>query len=112
MQHDTPLNLVCDDDFDEIDAESACYTLGYNHGGSFQTYDMTGWSEPEIPFLMDDVECESGSTMFLSCSTSTRSGSENCNHSQNVLLTCFESGQIKLSLNSIIIKAENALSLC
>ena len=72
-----------------INVESACHTLGYNHGGSFQTYDMTGWSEPEIPFLMDDVECESGSTNFLSCSSSTTSGSENCDHTDNVLLTCF-----------------------
>ena len=50
------------------------------------------WSEPEIPFLMDEVACESPSTNFVSCS----SEGENCNccnHEENVLLTCFESGK-------------------
>ena len=49
----------------------------------------TRWSEPEIPFLMDEVACESPSTNFVSCS----SEGENCNHEENVLLTCFESGK-------------------
>ena len=49
----------------------------------------TRWSEPEIPFLMDNVECGSGSTNFTSCS----SEAENCDHNENVLLTCFESGK-------------------
>ena len=49
----------------------------------------TRWSEPEIPFLMDDVECESSSTNFTSCSSSA----EDCNHEENVFLTCFESGK-------------------
>ena len=50
---------------------------------------MTEWSEPEIPFLMDDVRCESASTNFLSCSSSA----EDCDHAENVLLTCFSSGK-------------------
>ena len=74
-----------------IDAESACFSLGYA-GGSFQTFDMTGWSESEIPFLMDNVECWSASINFVSC-TSNGWGVENCNHSENVLLTCFELGK-------------------
>ena len=53
---------------------------------------MTEWSEPEIPFLMDDVECESASTNFLSCSSSA----EDCGHNENVLLTCFASGKESL----------------
>ena len=85
---DTP-DLVCDDDFDTIDAQSACYTLGYSNGGAFQTIHNTDWSESEIPFLMDNVECESASTNFLSCSSSA----ENCDHTENVLLTCYASGE-------------------
>ena len=87
---DTP-DLVCDDDFGTIDAQSACYTLGYSGGGSFRTYYNTDWSEPEIPFLMDNVECASASTNFSSCSRS--SYSENCNHYENVLLKCFTPGK-------------------
>ena len=73
------------------DAESACNTLGYTNGGFYDTIDMgNSWSEPEIPFSMDDVECESASTNFLSC---TSSADDNCGHYENVLLTCFASGK-------------------
>ena len=88
MQIETP-NLVCDDYFSTIEAQSACYTLGYSNGGYFRTYVSADWSEPEIPFLMDDVECESASTNFLSC----RSSAEDCGHHENVVLTCTASGE-------------------
>ena len=38
---------------------------------------------------MDDVECESASTNFLSCSSSA----EDCSHLENVFLTCNASGE-------------------
>ena len=63
------------------------------------------WSESEIPFLMDNVDCGSGSTIFLSCSRTNHTDdgfddsdnydNENCYHDENVLLTCFESGEFK-----------------
>ena len=85
-------NLVCDDQFHSIDAESACYTLGYPNGGTFGTfYKQSGqapWSEDEIPILMDDVKCASASESFLTCATTT----ENCSHNENVFVICFESG--------------------
>ena len=85
------LDLVCDDSFGTLEAKSACYTLGYTNGfSSFESsYDMTEWSEPEIPFLMDNVECGSTSTNFLSCSSSA----EDCSHTENVLLKCYTSGK-------------------
>ena len=87
LNGDTP-NLVCDDYFYTEEADSACYTLGYNGGGSFEiSYDMP-WSTSEIPILMDDVYCQSASTFFSSCS----SVDHNCEHEENVILTCFESG--------------------
>ena len=85
---DTP-DLVCDDYFGSIDAQSACYTLGYYNGGSFGTYRKTDWWKYEIPFLMDNVDCESASTNFLSCSSSA----EDCGHHENVALTCNASGE-------------------
>ena len=87
------LNLVCDDSFDFIDAESACFTLGFNYGGTFETVNMRDkWSEAEIPILMDNVNCASNSTNFLSCANNGF-GNHNCGHDENVLLTCFESGK-------------------
>ena len=69
---DTP-NLVCDDDFDTIDAQSACYTLGYSNGGSFRGvswYHSVDWSEAQIPFLKDNVECHRHKNVALTCNAS------------------------------------------
>ena len=91
MLNDTP-DIVCDDFFGSLEAQSACYTLGYTNGGTFDySYDMP-WLESEIPFLMDDVQCQSDSTNFLSCEDYYPYYGEDCSHSENVLLTCFESG--------------------
>ena len=95
LNGDTP-NLVCDDYFYTEEADSACYTLGYNGGGSFEiSYDMP-WSTSEIPILMDDVSCASGNTIFLSCYDYVYDyGDHDCRHTENILLTCFESGKFK-----------------
>ena len=42
------------------------------------------WSEFEIPILMDNVECGSVWTNFVSCSSSA----SDCSHHENVLLAC------------------------
>ena len=84
--------------FDWIDAESACYTLGYTSAGSFTKIGMLDrWTENDIPFLMDYVDCGSASTNFLSCTSSP----EECGHDNNVLLTC--SDQSKITLVYVII---------
>ena len=44
---------------------------------------------------MDDVQCDSASSNFLSCSSSA----ENCDHSENVLLTCFATGKQSLTFS-------------
>ena len=91
VKWDTP-KLVCDDSFDSIDAEIACSTLGFTNDGAFETVDMSDkWSESEIPILMDNVNCMVNSTSFLSCETNGF-GVHNCDHTEDVLLTCFESG--------------------
>ena len=76
-----------------LEVESACRTLGYNNGGFCTQIDMrnTWTNETEIPLWLDNVECESGSSDFLSCS-SNGWGDENCSHQENILLTCFEQG--------------------
>ena len=54
------------------------------------------WSETEIPILMDNVNCASNSTNFLSCENNGF-GIHNCGHNENVLLSCFESGKSRTS---------------
>ena len=96
VKHNNQWGTVCDDYISSIDkpsknydsarsartAESACHTLGLS-GGSIETYKYTG-SEP---ILMDDVNCASSTTNFLECSHHGW-GVENCNHDEDVLLTC------------------------
>ena len=53
----------------------------------------SGWSEDEIPFIVDDVDCDSASTNFLSCSSTAETYSTTCDHSENVFLRCFELGK-------------------
>ena len=85
--------LVCDDSFGSIDAEVACSTLGFTNDGVFETVDMSDkWSHSEIPIWLDDVSCPSNSTNFLSCQNNGF-GIHDCGHSENVLLTCIESGK-------------------
>ena len=56
------------------------------------------WTDNEIPILMDEVECASSSTNFLSCTTRGW-GVEDCDYGGydgNVLLTCTDSGYIEI----------------
>ena len=50
------------------------------------------WSQSEIPIWLDEVHCSSNSSNFLSCG-SNGFGNHDCGHSENILLTCFESGK-------------------
>ena len=69
---------------------------------------MGKWSEQEIPFLMDDVECGSASTNFLSCS-SNGWGVENCGHSENVFLACFAGKASLTFLKYILVACKNKI---
>ena len=76
-----------------MDATTACFTLGFTNGGSFATIDMSDkWSQAEIPILLDEVRCKSNSTDFFMCEKN-EFGNHDCGHSENVLLTCIESGK-------------------
>ena len=91
---------VCDDGFEEIDAQAACHTLGFNGFIGFQVaYDsgpVLGFSKPEIPFVLYKVECSSKTANFLDCkhgkdnvSCDCCGGGHNCcTHVEDILLTC------------------------
>ena len=76
---------VCDDEFEEIDAQAACFTLGFDGLESFKTHD-TEFSDSTYPTNMDDVKCPTNTTTFLECSHLYKS--ENCGHTEDILLTC------------------------
>ena len=90
VKHNGQWGTVCDDGISPggvydaksvLAAHSACHTLGLS-GGSITT--TTG---PEGPIWMDDVDCATSTTNFLTCSHRGW-GVENCAHGEDVLLTC------------------------
>ena len=86
VKHNNQWGTVCDDNFSSgisTNARSACYTLGLNGGSAQREYTYTG-SEP---ILMDDVDCATNTTNFLSCSHNGW-GIHNCGSGENVVLTC------------------------
>ena len=62
-------------------AQSACHTLGLS-GGVIETY-SSGMSDP---IWMDNVDCATSTTNFLTCNYDH--DTSDCGHDEDVLLTC------------------------
>lgn len=90
---DNKWGTVCDDNFTSINAQAACSTLGFK-GGSMTKYD-TSLSEASVSILMDEVKCSTKTDNFLQC---THAEKEDCNHDEDVLITC-EAVCIEISSN-------------
>ncbi|GMI37144.1 hypothetical protein TeGR_g14787, partial [Tetraparma gracilis] len=89
--HDGQWGTVCDDSFEEPDAQVACRQLGNELG-----YTLTGWSvvsssntdDGNGSIWLDDLGC-SGSETNLGTDCSHRGwGSEDCGHSEDVGVSC------------------------
>ena len=81
VKYNNEWGTVCDDGFETVDAQSACHTLGFS-GGSF-----THGEYVDGEIWMDEVNCASSTTNFLTCSHNGW-GVENCSHSEDIILTC------------------------
>ena len=92
------LVLVCDDNFDDIDLQSACFTLGFNNGKNFQKeINQDFWTVSEVPLVRYNMNCGSSTADFLSCSEYSTGL---CAHSENVLVTCEDSSMLFLVPNN------------
>ena len=56
---------VCDDRFTLVDADVACWDLGYNGAVSFTT--NSGYENTSPVFAMDDTECVGTEERLLDC---------------------------------------------
>ena len=93
VKHNNQWGTVCDD-YVHVEenpsksarvAQSACHTLGLS-GGVIEPYD--GQTKgPDGPIWMDETDCATSTTNFLSCSHAGW-GEQNCGHGEDVLLTC------------------------
>lgn len=77
---------VCDDNFNISEANVVCNQLGYANG----TVGIVGLFGSGVrPILLDDVDCQGNETDLLSCGHRIL-GSHNCDHSEDVGITCFD----------------------
>ena len=75
---------VCDDGFDQYAADAICSLLGYPASGSEWTSGSIKWDiQTDYSIKLDDVNCRTNS--WSSC---TYSEIDDCNHSEDVFLTC------------------------
>lgn len=80
---------VCDDIFDDNNnaANAICQDLGYSGGVLRDSNDITDGAA-ESPIALDNIECPNGATSFSQC-TSNRLLEHNCDHEEDVGVTCF-----------------------
>ncbi|XP_070551855.1 scavenger receptor cysteine-rich domain superfamily protein-like [Ptychodera flava] len=75
---------VCDDDFDDNDAEVVCRQLGYNYGEILQA---GSHGQGLSSIAMDDVDC-SGHELKLKKCAYRGLGEHNCKHDEDVSIRC------------------------
>jgi hypothetical protein len=73
---------VCDDNFEDIDAQTACLTLGLLQSGATTNLSVPAGSGA---ILMDEVACVSTNMYLYQCAYST---THDCTRSEDVGITC------------------------
>ncbi|XP_065913515.1 uncharacterized protein [Dysidea avara] len=84
MTRDSEWGTVCDDEWDEIDAQVACRELGYTTDGAIPFYGAE-FGEGTGPILLDDLMCLGNETTLFNC---LRSAVHNCEHFEDVGVFC------------------------
>ena len=78
---------VCDDYFNWNSAHAVCRTMGFAHATRYRSGLVYGSFQSRKTILLDNVRCSS--THWASCSSSAH---HNCNHREDILLTCTGTG--------------------
>jgi hypothetical protein len=84
IQYQGIWGTVCDDGFTDIDAQVACYSLGFGYVG--RALDNI-FGETTGPIHLDDVNCLGDEANIGYC-THLPWGSHNCQHSEDVAVSC------------------------
>ena len=81
---------VCDDGFGNSEADVICREMGYHHASSWNSGSFFN-VQNVLDIKLDNVNCEGGSW-----STCTYLTYDNCDHSEDVFLTCVTGEIIRL----------------
>ncbi|KAG8435086.1 hypothetical protein GDO86_013154, partial [Hymenochirus boettgeri] len=87
---------ICDDHWDDRDAEVICRQLGFH--GKPKAWVWAQYGRGSGPILLDEVECLGNETSLDSCKKS-KWGQHNCDHIEDAGVSCdpFTDGAIRLS---------------
>ncbi|KAI2658318.1 Neurotrypsin [Labeo rohita] len=97
--HDGRWGTICDDQWDDMDAEVVCRQLGL--GGGAEVAPAGVFGEGTGLILLDDVECEGSESSLLECKHSVW-GRHDCSHSEDVGIRCHrvETNEVPLAPES------------
>ncbi|XP_069779234.1 neurotrypsin [Narcine bancroftii] len=85
VYHSGQWGTVCDDEWDEADAEVVCRQLGRSTPAKAQT--LAYFGEGSGPILLDDVQCTGNELSIDQCRKSLW-GEHNCGHNEDAGVSC------------------------
>ena len=93
---------VCDDHFSTNSAHAICRTMGFSHATRYRSGLVYGSFQSRKPIRLDDVICSS--THWSSCRSNAH---HNCNHREDILLTCTGTGFKLLNAHGHVVTGRN-----
>ncbi|CAH2300686.1 neurotrypsin isoform X1 [Pelobates cultripes] len=96
VYHSGQWGTVCDDQWDDADAEVVCRQLGF--GGVAKAWNQAHFGEGTDPILLDEVQCTGNELSIEECQRS-HWGEHNCGHREDAGVSCtpLADGAIRLS---------------
>ncbi|XP_069486856.1 neurotrypsin [Ambystoma mexicanum] len=96
VYHSGQWGTVCDDQWDDADAEVVCRQLGL--GGVAKAWSRAHFGEGSGPVLLDEVQCTGNELSIEQCTKSTW-GEHNCGHKEDAGVSCtpLSDGAIRLA---------------
>uniref|UniRef100_A0A8C3BXC5 Neurotrypsin n=1 Tax=Cairina moschata TaxID=8855 RepID=A0A8C3BXC5_CAIMO len=96
VYHDGKWGTICDDQWDDRDAEVVCRQLGLS--GNPKALSWAHFGQGSGPILLDEVEC-SGNELSLDQCKKSDWGQQNCDHIEDAGVSCdpFTEGTVRLA---------------
>ncbi|XP_068961008.1 neurotrypsin isoform X3 [Petaurus breviceps papuanus] len=85
LYHAGQWGTVCDDQWDDADAEVVCRQLGLS--GVAKAWPRAHFGQGSGSVMLDEISCSGKETAFLQCS-SGKWGEHDCSHQEDVHITC------------------------
>uniref|UniRef100_A0A8C3DWQ7 Uncharacterized protein n=1 Tax=Corvus moneduloides TaxID=1196302 RepID=A0A8C3DWQ7_CORMO len=96
VYHDGKWGTICDDQWDDRDAEVVCRQLGLS--GTPKALSWAHYGQGSGPILLDEVQC-SGNELSLDQCKKSDWGQQNCDHIEDAGVSCdpFTEGTVRLA---------------